>query len=65
VDFRLQFAGRPADHRQAIDLLPPATTLILELKFGPDLAEFADRITNAFPFRVARFSKYVAGIECI
>ena len=65
VDSDLQFAGLPHDHRSAITPLPPAATLIIELKFGPELAEDADVITNAWPFRVARFSKYVAGIERI
>jgi hypothetical protein len=63
VDFRLQFAGVPYGHRQTIDSSPPAKTVILELKFGPELAADADVVTNAWPFRVARFSKYVAGIE--
>jgi hypothetical protein len=65
VDCELQFAGMPCEHRQTIDLSPPAKTLILELKFGPALAQHADRVTNGLPFRVARFSKYVAGIERI
>ncbi len=62
LDRSLQFAGWPCEHRQTIDLSPPAKSLILELKFGPELAEDADIVTNAFPFRLARFSKYVAGL---
>ncbi len=65
VDSGLQFAGLPHDHRPVITPLPPVATVILELKFGPELAEDADVITNAWPFRVARFSKYVAGTERI
>ena len=65
VDWGLQFAGVACELRQAIDLSPPARTLILELKFGPEVAEEVDAITNALPFRVARFSKYVAGTERI
>jgi VTC domain-containing protein len=65
VDCGLQFAGMSCEHRQSIDLSPPVKTLILELKFGPALAMDADLITNVLPFRVARFSKYVAGIERI
>lgn len=63
VDWGLQFASVACKGRQSIDLSPPARTLILELKFGLERAEEADAITNALPFRVARFSKYVAGIE--
>lgn len=63
MDCHLQFAGVPSTSRPAIDLSPPAMMLILELKFGPEVAEDAHIITNALPFRVARFSKYVAGLE--
>jgi hypothetical protein len=42
---------------------PATTTIIIELKFGLESAEHADLVTNAMPFRVARFSKYVAGIQ--
>ena len=62
MDFHLQFAGVVYDRLQAINFSSPARTLILELKFEPELAGEADRVTNAFPFRMARFSKYVAGI---
>jgi hypothetical protein len=65
VDSYLQFAGVRHNHRRAIDSLRPVRTLIIERKFGPEFAEDADTVTNAFPFRVARFSKYVAGIECM
>ncbi len=63
VDSRLQFGSVPCERRQAIDLSPPAEILILELKFAPEVAADADAVTNAWPFRVARFSKYVAGIK--
>lgn len=63
VDSALQFARPPHDDRQAKAPLAPAATLIIELKFAPEAAEDAHVITNALPFRVARFSKYVVGIE--
>lgn len=63
VDCCLEFAAVPTAHRPAIHLSPPAKSLILELKFAPDAAQNTDLITNALPFRVARFSKYVAGID--
>lgn len=63
VDCELQFAGAAHNGRPAIDWLPAASTVIIELKFAPEFAEDADFVTNALPFRVARFSKYVAGIE--
>jgi hypothetical protein len=63
VDSHLQFAGVSRHRPPAIDLLPAAPTVIVELKFEPKHAEEADRIANALPYCVSRFSKYVAGIE--
>lgn len=63
VDSRLQFAGVPQHGPPSFAGSPSVRTLLLELKFGPEAAERADAITNALPFRLARFSKYVAGIE--
>jgi SPX domain protein involved in polyphosphate accumulation len=37
--------------------------LVLEIKFANDDRDYADQITNGFPFRVVRFSKYCAGID--
>lgn len=62
VDHGLEFAGIPQHGWPAIYSLS-AAPVIIELKFGTDLAEHANLVTNALPFRVARFSKYVAGIE--
>ena len=65
VDSNLQFASLPLDRRSAIAPMSPALTLIIEVKFQPELAEYAEAITNALPFRMTRFSKYVTGIERI
>lgn len=37
--------------------------LILELKYGGDEDDEADRITAAFPFRLTKSSKYANGVE--
>ncbi len=37
--------------------------VIIELKYGVPDADDAARIAGAFPFRVARFSKYAVGVE--
>jgi hypothetical protein len=63
VDSRLQFAGVSRNRPPAIDLLPAAPTVIVELKFEPKFAEEAGRVTNALPYSVSRFSKYVTGID--
>lgn len=59
VDSGLKFA----DVKPGIFSLPDTPKVIVELKFGPEFAEDAGLVTNVMPFRVARFSKYVAGIE--
>jgi len=63
VDSGLQFAGVQDNVRAVAFWWPVAQTVIMELKFGLDSAENAAIVTNTFPFRVTRFSKYVAGIE--
>ena len=63
---RLLLRVEPAGLFGYVDFsLPAAPTIIIELKFGLESADDADLVTNAMPFRVARFSKYVAGIEHI
>jgi hypothetical protein len=62
VDSHLQFAGARFNCRPAIGSLPAASTVIIEVKFEPDSAENAAGITNALPFRLARFSNYVEGM---
>ncbi len=59
VDSGLKFAGVAPK----IFPLPANPALIVELKFGPEFADDASLVTDVMPFRVARFSKYVAGIE--
>jgi hypothetical protein len=63
VDSGLKFAGVKPNSQPAVFSLPATPTVIIELKFGPEFAEEAGLVTNVLPFRVARFSKYVAGIE--
>jgi VTC domain len=59
VDSGLRFAGITPN----IFSMPAHPAVIVELKFGPEFADDAGLVTNGMPFRVARFSKYVAGIE--
>jgi hypothetical protein len=40
-----------------------AASVIIELKFDPLHAGRAASVTNALPYRLARCSKYVLGIE--
>lgn len=38
-------------------------SIILELKYAYDQDQFADKISNAFPFRMTKSSKYVSGLD--
>jgi len=65
VDSELQFAGvQPNGHSTVFSAHAPAV-VIIELKFAPEFAESVGPLTNTFPFRLIRFSKYVAGIQTI
>jgi len=63
VDSELQF-GLPRTQSVAGNL-PPLPTVVLELKFAADFMDGASLVTNALPFRLVRFSKYVLGIQQI
>jgi hypothetical protein len=63
VDSELQFAGVQADGRRTLFPAVAAAVVVIELKFGPEFD--ACLVTNTLPFRVSRFSKYVAGIQTI
>jgi hypothetical protein len=65
VDSELQFAGVRSGGRPTGFSGPASTVVIIELKFAPEFAEIAGLVTNALPFRLSRFSKYVAGIQTL
>ena len=39
--------------------------VILELKYGKDADSEASRVTNDFPFRLTKSSKYILGVESL
>jgi VTC domain-containing protein len=61
VDSELEF-GSPRDLAQHRPMLQPRL-IIIELKFESQHADHAQLITGHLPFRLARCSKYVLGIE--
>jgi hypothetical protein len=65
VDSQLQFAGMHPGTGALTRLTDVVHPVIVELKYGPPDAENAAAVTNAFPFRMKRCSKYVIGIECL
>jgi len=60
TDLKFDTVTRTSNHA---GLIPSPIPVILELKFPPAAAPHADRITNAFPFRIARCSKYILGLK--
>jgi hypothetical protein len=65
VDSDLQFAATRPMHGGGVSFRAPAPMTVIELKFGLAEAETAARVTNALPFRLARCSKYVLGINSL
>jgi hypothetical protein len=65
VDSELEFysPGRLDEFRLA--RRSPDPRIVLELKFDARHAERAEEVTNEFPFRITRCSKYVLGIEAL
>lgn len=63
VDSDLQFAGVQPDGWPTASFRCALPVIVIELKFGPEFAEYAGLVTNTFPFRLNRFSKYVAGMQ--
>lgn len=63
VDSGLQFAAARQAPGAEVSFCPPASLIVIELKFGLAEAESAATITNPLPLRLARCSKYVFGIN--
>jgi hypothetical protein len=65
VDTDLEFGHVRRSNGSAITLGPRFGALVLELKFDPANAEQAQALSNVLPFRLARCSKYVLGLDCL
>jgi SPX domain protein involved in polyphosphate accumulation len=63
LDSELQFG--PPETKSAESELPSSPQVIVEVKFEPQFNDGAARVTNFFPMRMVRCSKYVLGIERI
>jgi hypothetical protein len=62
VDKNLEYFGLSSKGKPQMRSLLPAP-LIIELKYDREFANDADTISNEFPFRIDRFSKYIFAIE--
>ena len=63
ADDELQFLAARRTTGTTVSPRRGSPTVILELKFEAREADHAARVTNAFPFRLTRCSKYVLGVE--
>ena len=63
VDSGLQFAAARQAQGMSVSFCPPASPVVIEVKYGLAEAEEAPQVTNALPFRLSRCSKYVLGIN--
>ncbi len=63
ADTDLQFLNVNPATGKLTPAAPSAPGVILELKYDPRDADRAAQITNAFPMRLTRCSKYVLGVE--
>jgi hypothetical protein len=65
VDGQLEFHAAATGCGSSADPSAGNELVVLELKFDAAHAEAAGAVTNAFPFRLQRCSKYVLGVEQI
>ena len=65
VDSGLQFAAARQAQGLGVFFGPSAAPVVIELKYGLAEADKAPRVTNVLPFRLARCSKYVLGINAL
>ena len=63
LDTDVRFATLTGADQRIRPLGPPLPLVILELKYPPAAAPEADRVTNAFPARLTRCSKYGLGLD--
>jgi hypothetical protein len=63
VDSRLRFAAVAPLDLEGLTSAPVVPGVVVELKYEPAHEEGAAAIGQALPFRLARFSKYVIGVE--
>jgi len=63
IDSRLEFYRVHRHDNQFLSRVVLPGSSVMELKYSGAIADLDDRITNFFPFRVTRMSKYVTGLE--
>ncbi|MBI5538324.1 MAG: polyphosphate polymerase domain-containing protein [Deltaproteobacteria bacterium] len=63
VDTHLQVAAIRGRTHPALVQVPPGHAVVVELKYDPAWSEQAAAVADHLPFRLARCSKYLLGVE--
>lgn len=62
IDDELEFYRVHRHDNQFLSRMELSDSTVMELKYSGAIGDIDDRITNYFPFRVTRMSKYVTGL---
>ncbi len=65
IDSNMEFFAIKRYRNRFLDKRLDSVNRIIELKYGPALDDGISRISNEFPFRMTKSSKYVVGIELL
>ena len=63
IDSDMECRGVRANGNTFLEKWADSQGIIVELKYAQDADQYANEVTQHFPFRLTRSSKYVAGIE--
>lgn len=65
IDYDLQYFHLGHEGHPLSEHPRPVDRIVLELKYPRAHEELANRVSNAFPFRLTRMSKYAVGVEAV
>lgn len=63
IDFNMEFYKLDSANNSFNEKFVDFNNTVLELKYSDENDDFAESISNFFPFRVTKSSKYVSGID--
>lgn len=65
LDTDLSYSKAKKHGSHFLNFIKDHHSLVLELKYAPEYHEFADVITQRFPFRLTKNSKYISGVSLL
>jgi len=63
IDSDIEYYELSKNHNSFLNKNPESGTIVLEIKYAPEMDAFACGIVNRLPLRLTRNSKYVNGVE--